>query len=55
LWSSANHKATFSGQPIAVEDGDVMTIKPNWSQLDGTPGSASVVKRNGARSELRLK
>jgi hypothetical protein len=47
LWSSTAPKATYSGKPLAVENGDVLNFKPNWHQLDRTPGSVHIVKRSG--------
>jgi hypothetical protein len=55
LWSSHDPKSTFVARPMAVADGDVVTIKPNWQQLAKSPGVLHLVKKNGAASELPLR
>jgi hypothetical protein len=55
LSSSANHTVTFTAKPVSVEDGDVLTIKPNWRQLHLTPGTLRVVKRSGTVTDTPLR
>src|SRR5262249_30970727 len=34
LWSTLAPKARVQGHPVAVEDGDVLSISPNWAKID---------------------
>jgi hypothetical protein len=55
LWSSQNANATVTAKPVAVEDGDVVSISPDWSQLEQSTAMLHLVKRDGTVRDLPLR
>ena len=55
LWSSLAPRARVLGQSVAVEDGDLLSITPDWARIHQVEGILRHVKRDGTVRELPLR
>jgi hypothetical protein len=55
LWSSQNPNQTVTSAPLPVDDGDVISIKPDWAAIDrSAPTTVNLTKRGGITRQLSL-
>jgi hypothetical protein len=54
LWSSHDPNAKLNARPLAVEDGDVVSVKPNWQKLNQEAATLRILKRDGTVREAPL-
>jgi hypothetical protein len=44
----------LNARPLAVEDGDVVSVKPNWQKLNQEAATLRILKRDGTVREAPL-
>jgi hypothetical protein len=56
LWSSQNPDVTVTGKPVSVDDGDVISIKPDWATIGKSgPIALSQTKSAGTMRQLQFR
>jgi hypothetical protein len=55
LWSSQKPELKVTGRAIALEEGDVVNVKPNWAAIDqAAPTIVNVTKSGGVTRQLQF-